>query len=152
MADFVKLDENNVVVQGIVINDNECPTEQAGVDFINNLFRTNDVWKKTDPRTHEGTQLDGGTQFRKNFAGIGYTYDEEKDAFIPPKPYNSWILESDKCIWKAPVDVPVTYTQGYTKKDADGNDILDENNNTIPDRDDYEWDESTTSWVIKERT
>ena len=151
MADFVKLDSSNVVVQGIVINDSECPTEEAGVTFINNLFKTNDVWKKTDPDTLEGTHLKGDTPFRKNYAGIGFTYDESKDAFIPPKPYNSWVLDEDKCIYKAPVDLPITYTQNYTKLDEDGNTITDENGDVVLDNDNYEWDEDTTSWVLVAR-
>ena len=67
MADFVKLNEFNIVVKGITIHDNECPTEEAGVAFINSLFKTDHVWKKTDPDTLEGTHTKGGTPFlRKN--------------------------------------------------------------------------------------
>ena len=151
MADFVKLNESNIVVKGITIHDNECATEEAGVAFINNLFKTDHVWKKTDPDTHEGAHLKGGTPFRKNFAGVGYSYDESRDAFIPPKPFASWVLDEDKCIYVAPVAEPMTYTQNYVKIDNEGNQLNDENGNPIPDNDNYEWNEETTSWVLVPR-
>jgi len=151
MADFVKLNEFNIVVKGITIHDNECPTEEAGVAFINNLFKTDHVWKKTDPDTFEGTHLKGGTPFRKNFAGVGYSYDESRDAFIPPKPYPSWVLDEDKCIYVAPVAEPITYTQNLDKFDENGNILKDEEGNTILDNDNYEWNEETTSWVMVPR-
>jgi hypothetical protein len=72
--------------------------EQLGVDFINKLYNTNDVWKQTSYNNN----------IRKNYAGIGYTYDSQRDAFIAPKPYNSWILNEDTCIWEAPVALPDT--------------------------------------------
>ena len=150
MAVFVKLDSSNVVVQAIIINDSECPTEEAGVTFINNLFKTSGVvWKKADPDTFEGTHIKGGTPFRKNFPSTGYTYDESRDAFIPPKPYDSWVLDEDKAIYKAPKDLPITYTQNHVKLDPDGNTITDENGDPVLDNDNYRCDEDTTSWVLK---
>jgi hypothetical protein len=70
----------------------------------------------------------GGTPFRKNYAGIGYTYDAARDAFIPPKPYNSWVLNEDTCLWDAPVAMPADAGTGEPPKR-------------------YTWDEATTSWV-----
>jgi hypothetical protein len=91
MAHFAKLDENNVVVTVSVGRDDD--TEMA-------IFaRSGDVYKQTSYNTRGGVHRLGGTPFRKNYAGIGYTYDSERDAFIPPKPYNSWVLNEDTCLW-----------------------------------------------------
>lgn len=78
-------------------------------------------WIQTSYNTYGGVHKNGGTPLRKNYAGVGYTYDATKDAFIPPKPYASWILDDDTCLWNAPVAMP---TDGKS----------------------YVWDESTTSW------
>jgi len=78
-------------------------------------------WIQTSYNTHGGVHVNGGTPLRKNYAGIGYTYDKARDAFIPPQPYVSWVLKEDTCLWEAPIPMP-----------ADGK--L------------YEWDEATTSW------
>jgi hypothetical protein len=77
-------------------------------------------WIQTSYNTHGGIHANGGTPLRKNYAGIGYTYDAVRDAFIPPSPFASWLLNDDTCLWEAPVAMP-----------ADGN---------------FEWDEATTSW------
>ena len=106
MAHFVKLGKGNIVEKGIVVSNDIATTEQAGVDFINNLYGTNDVWKQTSYNTLGGEHKLGGTPFRKNYAGIGYTYDEARDAFIAPKPYDSWILNEDTCIYQPPVPIP----------------------------------------------
>ena len=68
--------------------------------------RTGDVYKQTSYNTHGGVHSLGGTPFRKNYAGIGYTYDAQRDAFIPPKPYASWVLDESTCLWNAPVAYP----------------------------------------------
>jgi len=81
-----------------------------------------DTWIQTSYNTFGGTHLLGGTPLRKNYAGIGYTYDEQRDAFIPPKPYNSWVLNEETCQWGAPVPRP-------------------------EDDKRYKWDESTQNWV-----
>tara|TARA_B100000212_G_C27358483_1_gene527034 strand:- start:296 stop:661 length:366 start_codon:yes stop_codon:yes gene_type:complete len=102
MAHFAKLGTGNiveevVVVSNQVITDNDGnEKEQLGVDFLNNLYGTRDVWKQT---SYNGN-------FRKNFAGIGYKYDKERDAFIDQKPYPSWILNEDTCQWEAPIEYP----------------------------------------------
>jgi len=106
MAHFVKLGIGNKVVQGVVVHNDIATSEQAGVDFLNNLYGTNDVWKQTSYNTLKGNHLLGGTPFRKNYAGIGFKYDQTRDAFIPPKPFNSWILNETTCDWEAPVAKP----------------------------------------------
>jgi hypothetical protein len=79
-------------------------------------------WIQTSYNTHGGQHANGGTPLRKNYAGVGFTYDSTKDAFIPPKPFASWTLNNDTCLWSAPIPMPT-----------------DDKN--------YSWDESTTSWV-----
>jgi hypothetical protein len=115
MAHFVKL-ENGIVVQSIVVNnaelldENGIEKEDIGIAFCSNIL--GGTWKQT---SYNG-------RIRKNYAGIGYTYDEGRDAFIAPKPYNSWLLDEAICQWKAPVDIPT-------------------------DGDKYIWNEETTSWT-----
>ena len=113
MSHFAQIDENNIVTQVIVI-------EQDVVDT--GLFGDPASWIQTSYNTSGGVHLLGGTPLRKNYAGIGYTYDNTRDAFIPPKPYNSWVLNEDTCLWEAPTPMP-TYGKIYN------------------------WDEATTSWV-----
>ena len=96
MAHFAKLGVGNIIERVEVVSNDIATTEQAGVDFLNNLYNTEDVWKQT---SYNGN-------IRKNFAGVGYSYDQTRDAFIPKKPYNSWILNEDTCLWKAPVAYP----------------------------------------------
>jgi len=105
MAHFAKINENGLVTDVVVVNDSEAPTEQAGVDFLTKLTGWA-IWKQTSYNTIGGQHILGGTPFRKNHAGIGYTYDEDKDAFIPPKPFNSWTLNETTCQWEAPVAYP----------------------------------------------
>lgn len=105
MAHFAKLDENNVVTTVIVVDNSIATSESNGVNFINNLYGTSDTWKQTSYNTVANTHLLGGTPFRKNYAGIGFTYDESRDAFIPPKPFASWVLNETTCQWKAPIDI-----------------------------------------------
>jgi hypothetical protein len=117
MAHFAKLDENNVVTQVIVVHNNDCTldgaeNETVGVLFCKSLFGADTRWKQT---SYNGT-------IRKNYAGIGYTYDNARDAFIPPKPFPSWVLNEGTCRWDAPVLMP---TEGGP----------------------YQWDEATTSWA-----
>ena len=138
MAHFAKLGIGNIVERVEVVSNDIATTEQAGVDFINNLYKTNDVCKQTSYNTYGGVHKLGGTPFRKNYAGINFTYDQTRDAFIPPKPYNSWVLVEETCRWKAPVDYPETYTQDLT--DRQGN----------PVRDKYYWNEENQSWTLIE--
>jgi hypothetical protein len=109
MAHFAQI-ENGIVTQVIV-------AEQDVID--SGLFGTG--WVQTSYNTHGG-QHPEGRSLRKNYAGIGFTYDSTRDAFIPPKPYASWLLNEDTCLWNSPVPYPTDDKQ-------------------------YRWDESTTSWV-----
>ena len=106
MAHFAKLGAGNKVLEVHVVSNDIATTEQAGVDFLNNLYGTRDVWKQTSYNTFAGVHASGGTAFRKNFAGIGSKYDEDKDAFIPPKDYESWVLNETTCRWEAPIAKP----------------------------------------------
>ena len=116
MAHFVKLNEDKVVIQGIVVSNQDTADEHGveqeaiGAAFCANLL--GGTWKQTSYNA----------RIRKNYAGIGYTYDEGRDAFIPPKPFASWVLDEATCHWKAPVDMPADDKR-------------------------YSWDEETTSWI-----
>ena len=110
MAHWAELDENNVVTR-VLVGDNNDPAGDEGYQWlIDNLGGT---WVKTsynaiggkrrNPETNEITEEAG---FRKNYAGIGYSYDAQRDAFIPPKPFNSWLLNEDTCLWDAPTPMP----------------------------------------------
>ena len=118
MAHYAFLDENNIVTEVIVgKEEGNFNWEQQYGSFRGQLC------KRTSYNTHGGVHQLGGTPFRKNYAGIGYQYDQQRDAFIPPKPFNSWILNEDTCLWNAPVAMPI-----------------DENK--------YTWNESTLTWDI----
>lgn len=119
MAHFAEIDDNNIVVQVLVIPDNE---ENRGQEFLANDLGLGGVWIQTSFNTRGGVHLTGGIPLRKNYAGIGYVYDSVKDAFIPPKPFASWVLDEDTCIWAAPTPYP-----------SDG--------------EIYSWNESALEWV-----
>ena len=106
MAHFAKLGTGNIVERVEVVSNDIATTEQAGVDFLNNLYNTRDVWKQTSYNTYGGVHNNDGTPFRKNYAGIGFKYDQTRDAFIPRKPFNSWTLNETTCLWEAPVAYP----------------------------------------------
>ena len=106
MAHFAKLDENNIVIKVDVIHNDVATSESAGVAFLNNLYGTSDTWKQTSYNTYGNQHKLGGTPFRKNFAGVGFTYDASNDAFIAPKPYNSWTLNNTTYLWEAPITRP----------------------------------------------
>jgi hypothetical protein len=111
MAHFAKIGLNNKVIEVLSVHNNVLKDsngveqESIGIDFLTKLTGY-PVWKQTSYNTVGGVHNNGGTPLRKNHAGIGYTYDEDRDAFIPPKPFNSWILNEDTCLWEAPVDYP----------------------------------------------
>jgi len=117
MSHFAKI-ENGIVTEIIV-------AEQDVIDT--GMFGAPESWVQTSYNTEGGTHLLGGIPLRKNYAGIGYTYDSKKDAFIPPKPYASWSLNEDTCQWQAPIAIPDPVDGKY-----------------------YSWDESTTSWIFKD--
>ena len=122
MAHFAKINSDNIVYEVIVVHNNELlvdgnESEAQGINFLNATYKVDNVnWKQT---SYNGN-------IRKNYAGIGFTYDVDKDAFIGPKPYASWTLDNDTCIWEAPVTRP-------------------------DDGEEYSWNEDTTSWDAVER-
>lgn len=118
MAHYAFLDSNSIVTEVIVGKEEG----EDGVDWEAHYgaFRKQ-TCKRTSYNTHGGVHSGGGTPFRKNYAGIGYSYNQIRDAFIPPRPYASWTLNEDTCLWESPVPYP-----------DDGNR--------------YVWDEITTSW------
>jgi len=130
MASFAKIGLNGKVIEVLsVVNEvlhdsNGIEQEVIGIDFLTKLTGY-PVWKQTSYNTHGGVHDNNETPFRKNHAGIGYIYDEDRDAFIPQKPFNSWILNEDTCNWESPVAYP-----------SDGNP--------------YKWNESTLTWDIVE--
>ena len=129
MASFAKIENNIVITVESVVNEvikdsNGVEQEQLGIDFLKTLYNEpNAIWKQTSYNTNAGVHKLGGAPFRKNHAGIGYTYDENRDAFIPQKPYNSWILNETTCNWYAPVARP--------------------NDNNI-----YTWNEEILNWEL----
>ena len=113
MAHFAKIGVGNIVERVEVVSNDIATTEQAGLEFLQNLHKTSDMFIQTSYNTRGGVHISGGTPFRKNFANIGYKYDQIRDAFIPPKPFNSWTLNETTCLWEAPVAYP-TDGQRYT--------------------------------------
>jgi hypothetical protein len=110
MAYFAKLDENNIVlnvhsVENNVILVDEVESEQKGIEFLQ-LIHGHPHWKQTSFNTLAGKHSEGKTPFRKNFAAIDYLYDPVKDAFYAPKPYSSWTLDEETCLWISPVPCP----------------------------------------------
>jgi len=136
MASFAKIENNIVIAVHSVVNEvlkdsNGVEQEQLGINFLKTLYNEpNAVWKQTSYNTNGGIHKLGGTPFRKNHAGIGYTYDENRDAFIPKKTFNSWILNESTCNWEAPVSKPTEQ--------------LEENQY-------YSWNEVIINWEIKTR-
>ena len=135
MASFAKIGLNgkviavHSVVNEVLHDSNGVEREDIGIDFLTKLHGWA-IWKQTSYNTIGGVHTKNGTPLRKNHAGIGYTYDEDRDAFIPKKPFNSWILNEDTCNWEAPVAKPTT--------------VLEENQY-------YSWNESIINWEIKTR-
>ena len=112
MAHFAKV--NNGIVEQVIV---------AEAEFFDTFVDSSPgEWLQTSYNTLGGVHLNGGTPLRKNYAGVGFTYDSTRDAFIPPQPYNSWTLNEDTCLWEAPTAYPA-------------DDLM------------YTWDEATTSWV-----
>jgi len=120
MAHFARLDENNKVVQVIKTCDDDETTFAERM-----LAEKNEKWVQTSYNTRGGVHLDGGVPLRKNYAGITYTYDASRDAFIPSKTHQSWILNEETCLWEAPIPMPEDSDLGS-----------------------WRWNEETLSWVI----
>ena len=133
MASFAKIENNIVITVESVVNEvlkdlNGIEQEQLGIEFLKNLYNEPEaIWKQTSYNTNAGIHSLGGTPFRKNFAGIGYKYDLQRDAFIPPKLFNSWILNETTCLWNPPIPMP--------------------NDASIDKR--YSWNEETQSWTLQ---
>jgi len=125
MAHFVKLGTGNIIEKVEVVSNDIATTEQAGVEFLQNLYNDRSTWKQTSYNTRGGVHLTGGTPFRKNYAMIGGKYDQTRDAFIPIKPFDSWVLNETTCLWEAPVQYP---TDGQN----------------------YIWNETNQTWDLKE--
>ena len=111
MASFAKIGLNNKVIEVLSVHNNELldsngvEQEGIGIDFLTKLTGWA-IWKQTSYNTNGGVHKLGGTPLRKNHAGVGYKYDEDRDAFILPKPFDSWTLNEETCIWEAPVAYP----------------------------------------------
>jgi len=127
MAHFAKIGLNNKVIEVQSVNNNELldsngvEQEVNGIDFLTKLTGWS-IWKQTSYNNN----------FRKNYAGIGYTYDEDRDAFIPPKPFNSWILNEDTCLWEAPIPMPELTQEQIDNKTG------------------YKWNEENQTWDLIE--
>tara|TARA_R100001163_G_C5035966_1_gene175122 strand:+ start:895 stop:1263 length:369 start_codon:yes stop_codon:yes gene_type:complete len=122
MAHFAKLGVGNVVETIVVVSNDIATTEQAGVDFLNNLYNTRDVWKQTSYNRN----------IRKNFAGIGHKYDQTLDAFIPPNSFKSWTLNETTCQWEPPVVKPTLTEEELSQGKR------------------YNWNEETQQWELNE--
>lgn len=118
MAHWAEIDGDNIVTRVLVVADDK----EDGQTFLAEDLGLGGTWKKTSYNTVGGVHTLGGTPFRKNFAGIGFTFDAAKDAFIPPKPFASWTLNATTCLWEAPTPMPVEEGKFFT------------------------WNEDTTSW------
>jgi hypothetical protein len=97
MAHFAEINENNIVIRVLVVPDEQ---QARGQDFLANDLGLSGKWIQTSYNTRGGVHTLGGTHLRKNYAGIGYTYDESRDAFIPPKPEGNWSLNEETCLWE----------------------------------------------------
>jgi hypothetical protein len=123
MAHFAKLDENNIVLEVLVVNNEAIDnlsfpeSEPIGVEFCKSLYGIDTIWKQT---SYNGS-------FRKHYAGKGYTYMSDIDAFVQPKPYASWVLNTERCVWQPPIPYPDDGKQ-------------------------YIWNEETLSWLEVETT
>ena len=103
MAHFAEIDSNNIVTRVLVVSDEDAVN---GQDFFANQLGLGGTWIQTSYNTHGGVHTNGGTPFRFNYAGVGYSYDATRDAFIPPKPFESWKLDEATCLWTAPTPMP----------------------------------------------
>ena len=135
MASFAKIGLNGKIIEVLsvaneVLHDsNGIEQEVNGIDFLTKLTGY-PIWVQTSYNTYSGVHQLGGTPLRKNYAGIGYTYDQDRDAFIPPKLFNSWILNEDTCLWEAPVPMPE-----LTQEQIDNNNC-------------YNWNETIRNWEL----
>jgi len=136
MAYYAELDHQNIVIRVIPGWDESV---KSGMEQIL-LFETGNIWKRTSYNT-QGGQHPEGRPFRKNFAGIGYTYDAQRDAFIPPQPSEFCTLNENTCRWVFPQPFP-----SWTLNQETG--LWDSPVPCPTDGQRYQWDEPTTSWVV----
>ena len=138
MASFAKIGSNNKVIEVLSVHNNELldsngvEQEVNGINFLTNLTGWS-IWVQTSYNTIGGVHNNGGIPLRKNHAGIGYTYDEDRDAFIAPKPFNSWILNEDTCLWESPIARPE-----LTEEEINSNNY-------------YSWNEDNQTWDLEQR-
>lgn len=122
MAHFAEINSNNIVLRVLVVSNEDITDqngqeqEQLGINFLKNLIGQDTNWVQTSYTA----------SFRKRYAGIGFSYNEELDAFIPPKPYGSWILNEETADWEPPIPMPTDASEGSY----------------------YSWNEETTSWDL----
>jgi hypothetical protein len=141
MAHYAFLDENNIVTEVIVGKDEGTD----GIDWEQKYGEIKgQTCKRTSYNTIANTHLLDGTPFRGNYAGIGFTYDEVNDVFVEPKPYDSWILDTNIWIWKAPIEKPT-----LTEEDINFGNYYDWNEETTS-WDYYSWNEETANWELVE--
>ena len=133
MAHFAKLGTGDVVLTVEVVSNDVATTEEAGVQFLQTLYNNRDVWKQTSYNTYGGEHRLGGTPFRKNYATVGGKYDSSRDAFIEPKPHDSWVLNETTCLWEAPIEQPTLTEQ------------------QIEDGAIYNWNETTQQWDLDDQ-
>ena len=125
MSHWAEIDNNNLVVR--VTTGNNADEDEGYQWLINNLGGR---WVKASYNTYQGVHINGGTPLRKNYPGVGFTYNEDLDAFIPPKEFSSWVLNNDKGIWEPPIPYP--------------GEVL---NDPFVVKVEYIWDENSVSWV-----
>jgi hypothetical protein len=153
MASFAKIGLNNKVIEVLSVNNevlkdsNGVEQEVIGIDFLTKLTGY-PIWKQTSYNTIGGVHSSGGTPLRKNFAGIGMTYDEDRDAFIPKKIFKSWILNENSCVWEAPIPYPNDENRYKWNEQNQSWDLIvpyPQNGNK------YSWNEQNKSWdIVKE--
>ena len=137
MAHFAEINNGNSVIRVLVVPDEE---EDRGQEFLADDLHLGGTWVQTSYNTRHGVHKLGGTPFRGNYAGIGYTYDADLDAFYTPQPFPSWVLNETTFQWEAPVAHPGT-TETLTDPD-------DGTQHEVPLV--FNWDEDTTSWIEAE--
>jgi hypothetical protein len=120
MSHFAEINENGIVLKVLVVPDSQ---EHRGQDFLANDLKLGGTWIQTSYNTSANVHTLGGTPLRKNYAGVGYSYDQTRDAFISPQPYPSWLLVESTCQWESPTPYP-------------------------DDGERYQWNEATLNWVV----
>ena len=144
MASFAKLNSNNIVervesvVNEVIKDSNGVEQEAIGIQFLKTLYNEpNTIWKQSSYNTNGGVHSNGGTPFRKNHAGIGYTWDEDDQIFWPKKPFTSWVKHIPTASWKSPIGDAPALTEEQTAQ-----------NTANTHRWGYNWNEANQSWDL----